>query len=129
MRQDIFNHQPVYKHFLTSAENLQQACDTANITSGLEPIEDINNEVANRWSTMIEVVDDKHQKLETTKRQLQSYKEKVDKMKDLLHRSKEVLDQQSGVGLDIDQAKTNRDTLLVSWCMKRNIPVKSFSVE
>lgn len=121
MNEDIFNHHPVYKHFLTSADNLQQACDRANITSGLEPIEEISKEIASRWQVMNQVVGDKQQKLETTKRQLQNYKEKVDKLKDLLNKAEDVLQQQSDVGLDLDQAKANRETLLVSLRLARRL--------
>lgn len=113
MHQDIANHDPVYKFFLTAAENLQQACKSANITTGLEPIEKLTEEVLNRWSVMNDVVEDKQQKLETTQKQLQNYKEKVDKMSDLLLRTEEVLQQKGSTGVDLEQAKTNRDTLTV----------------
>lgn len=67
----------------------------------------------NRWSVMNDVVEDKQQKLETTQKQLQNYKEKVDKMSDLLLRTEEVLQQKGSTGVDLEQAKTNRDTLTV----------------
>jgi hypothetical protein len=113
MHQDIANHDPVYKFFLTAAENLQEACQEANITSGAEPIDALTNEILSRWSVMSQVVDDKQQKLEIAQKQLQSYKEHVRKMSDLLLRTEEVLQQQGNTGVDLEQAKANRDTLMV----------------
>ena len=114
MREDIVNHAPVYKYFVAAADDLKQACDAANITSGLEPIDMINKEVLNRWTAMNHVVDEKQHKLETTQKQLQSYKEHLDRMSDLLERTEEVMKQQASAGVDLDQARTNRDTLMVS---------------
>lgn len=126
MRQEIFNHDPVYKHFVTAAENLNKACDKAKIESGLEPIEEINKEVENRWAVVNQVVEEKQQKLETTKRQLQTYKEKEQKMDDLLEGTEAVMDQQFETGLDLEQAKANRDTLEVGTVFIKEKQTKIF---
>ena len=113
LHEDITNHKPVYEFFMSAATALSNACTAANITDGLEPLKMLNQEVANRWQVMTSVVDHKKEVIDSTQKQMKMYEDAVEKLKGLLARAEAALAAQSAPGVDVNKAKTNRDTLKV----------------
>lgn len=99
---------------MSAATALSNACSATNITEGLEPIKMLNQEVCNRWQVMTAVVGHKKEVIYNTQKQMKLYEEAVKKLKDLLNRAEATLAAQSSPGADVNKAKANRDTLMVS---------------
>ena len=101
---------------MAAATALSNACDSANITEGLDPIKMLSQEVANRWQVMTTAVEQKKNVIDSVQRQLKQYDDTLEKIEHLLNRAEATLVSQSATGTDVNKAKVNRDTLTVSGC-------------
>ena len=99
---------------MSAATALSNACDATNIREGLEPIKMLNQEVANRWHVMTTVVERKKNVIGNVQQQLKLYDDSLDKIRHLLNRAETTLASQGAAGVDVNKAKVNRDTLMVS---------------
>lgn len=99
---------------MAAATALSNACDSANITEGLDPIKMLSQEVANRWQVMTTVVEQKKNVIDSVQQQLKQYEDSLEKIEHLLNRTEATLVSQSATGADVNKAKVNRDTLKVS---------------
>jgi len=99
---------------VAAATALSNACDSANITEGLDPIKMLSQEVANRWQVMTTVVEQKKNVIDSVQQQLKQYEDALEKIEHLLNRTEATLVSQSATGADVNKAKVNRDTLKVS---------------
>ena len=101
---------------MAAATALSNACDSANITEGLDPIKMLSQEVANRWQVMTTAVEKKKNVIDSLQQQLKQYDDALEKIEYLLNRAEATLVSQSATGADVNKAKVNRDTLKVSGC-------------
>lgn len=99
---------------MSAATALNNACDAANITEGLEPVKMLNKEVANRWQVMTDVVEATKNEIDNVQQQLKQYEDAADKVKLMLNRAEAALASQSALGADVNKVKANRDTVKVS---------------
>ena len=102
---------------MAAATALSNACDSANITEGLDPIKMLSQEVANRWQVMTTVVEQKKNVIDGVQKQLKQYDDALEKIEHLLNRAEATLVSQSATGVDLNKTKVNRDTLTVSGCI------------
>lgn len=118
LHEDVVNHAPVFEFFMAAATALSNACDATHITEGLEPIKMLNQEVANRWEVMTNVVAHKKNLVGNVQQQLKQYEDVLEKFQHLLNRAEATLVSQSVAGADLNKAKVNRDTLKVRGCLR-----------
>lgn len=102
---------------MAAATALSNACDSANITEGLDPIKMLSQEVANRWQVMTAVVEQKKNVIDSVQKQLKQYEDALEKIEHLLNRAEATMVSQTATGADVNKTKVNRDTLKVSGCI------------